>query len=94
MLVSSAKGYAFQRRTAEGGLSTHTSGGTGTAPQWVKLRRRGDVFSAYRSSDGEQWTLVGSQTIPMGRTVLAGLAVSSHTTSATCLAVFDNVSVR
>ena len=30
MLVSAGKGLAFQRRVANGGLSTSTSGGTGT----------------------------------------------------------------
>ncbi len=93
MLVSPGKGYAFQRRVARDGISTHTSGGTGTAPQWVKLRRDGDTITAYRSADGGTWTLVGSDRIPMNTDVLIGLAVSSHT-SETCLAVFEQVVIR
>jgi regulation of enolase protein 1 (concanavalin A-like superfamily) len=93
MLVSPGKGYAFQRRVSRGGISTHTSGGSGTAPQWVKLRRQGDTITAYRSADGGTWTLVGSDQIAMGTDVLVGLAVSSHT-SASCLAVFEYVTIR
>jgi hypothetical protein len=40
------------------------------------------------------WQSIGSATVAMGRAVLAGLAVSSHVSSATSQAVFDNVSVR
>lgn len=94
MIVSAGKGYAFQRRTASGGLSAHTSGGTGTAPQWVKLTRSGDLVSAFRSDDGLAWTLVGSDVIPMGRAVMAGLAVSSHSSTTASQAVFESVRIR
>ena len=94
MIVSAGKGYAFQRRVASGGPSDHTSGGTGTAPRWVRLTRSGDLLSAFHSADGVTWTLVGSENIPMGRAVLAGLAVSSHTSNAASQAVFDSVRIR
>ena len=94
MLVSpGTKGLAFQRRVAAGGVSTHTTGGAGTPPMWVKLQRRGNTISAYRSADGSAWTLVGSDTFSMGSTVDVGLAVSSHNTSELATVVFDNVSV-
>jgi hypothetical protein len=94
MIVSAGKGYAFQRRVASGGLSDHTTGGAGTAPHYVKLTRSGDLLSAFGSADGVTWTLVGSEIIPMGREVMAGLAVSSHTTTAASQAVFDTVRMR
>jgi regulation of enolase protein 1 (concanavalin A-like superfamily) len=94
MLVSGGKGLAFQRRLTRGGLSVHTSGGTGTAPVWVRLTRRGNMFSAYTSTDGRTWQLVGSELIAMGRDVYAGLAVSSHSATARCTAVFESVAVR
>src|SRR5262249_15814384 len=37
ILVSHAKGVAFQRRTSDGGSSVSTSGSTSTAPRWLKL---------------------------------------------------------
>jgi hypothetical protein len=94
MLVSAGKGYAFQRRPEQGGLSQHTSGGPGGAPEWVRLVRSGDTITAYRSSNGASWILVGSDTIPMPHDVYVGLAVSSHTASATCRAAFEHVIVR
>ena len=61
MIVSAAKGLAFQRRAQNGGTSASTSSGAGTAPHWVKLERRGDVFTAYSSPDGMSWTLGGKR---------------------------------
>jgi regulation of enolase protein 1 (concanavalin A-like superfamily) len=95
MLVTpgGTKGLAFQRRVTTGGLSTTTSGAAGTAPMWVKLERVGATIFAYRSGDGLVWTLVGQDTIAMGATVHAGLALSSHDNAAIATATFDNVSV-
>ena len=94
MLVSAAKGVAFQRRTTAGGTSTSTAGSLSAAPHWVKLTRSGNTFTAYESSDGTTWTLVGSDTITMASTVYVGLAVTSHTTSASATCTFDNVSIQ
>ncbi|HVL67064.1 MAG TPA: right-handed parallel beta-helix repeat-containing protein [Vicinamibacterales bacterium] len=93
MLVSPGKGLAFQRRAVAGGLSTHTSGGAGVAPAWVRLQRRGDTLTASRSADGVAWTVVGSDTIVMGQDVYVGLAVTSHDTTRTARATFDSVAV-
>jgi phosphatidylserine/phosphatidylglycerophosphate/cardiolipin synthase-like enzyme/regulation of enolase protein 1 (concanavalin A-like superfamily) len=93
MLVSTGKGLAFQRRTAGGGLTTHTGGGTGTAPRWVRLTRAGSRITAYVSSSGTTWTAVGSDTFSLPSSVIVGLAVSSHTTLSLATAVFDNVSL-
>ena len=65
MLVSAAKGAAFQRRASAGAVSEHTTAGAGTAPLWVKLQRRGQDISAFRSADGIEWTAVGTATVPM-----------------------------
>ena len=92
MLVSSSKGVAFQRREATNGISVNTAGSMSTAPHWVKLTRSGNTFIAYESADGTNWTLVGSDTIPMGTNVLVGLGVTSHTTSSSATCTFDNVS--
>ena len=96
MLVTpadSTKGLAFQRRTTTGSTSTHTAGGDGAAPVWVRLTRSGNVVTAYRSADGTTWTTVGSDIIPMPATIYAGLAVNSHLASALANGTFDNVSV-
>jgi regulation of enolase protein 1 (concanavalin A-like superfamily) len=94
MLVSAGKGLAFQARLTNGGQSVNTSAGTSTAPVWLRLTRRGDTLSAYWSANGQTWQLVGSEIVAMGRDVLAGLAVSSHTETARARAVFDGIQLK
>ena len=91
--ITPGQGYAFQRRADPAAESLHTGGGTGAAPGWVRLVRTGDLFEAYRSADGTTWTRIGSDTIAMGETVYAGLAVTSHNTTAATTALIDNFRV-
>jgi hypothetical protein len=93
MLVSNTKGLAFQYRPADGASTLHASGGSGSAPRWVRLERTGDVITASLSSDGTSWTLVGSGTFTMPENVLIGLVSHSHTTTSLATATFDNVTV-
>jgi len=93
MLVSHAKGTAFQRRVSDGNTSVGTSGGTGAAPYWVKLVRVGNTITAYDTNDGVTWFEVGSDTVDLGSSVLVGLAVSSHIAGTLATATFDHVTV-
>lgn len=93
MLISASKGLAFQRRTANGGLSTNTSGGTAAAPYWVKLARNGQTITASVSSDGTTWRVVGQDTFSMTSVIYVGLAVSSHDPTRAAAATFTDVSV-
>ena len=92
MAVTAAKGLAFQRRTVTGGIST-TTAAAGTAPEWVKLSRRGDVITASASNDGTTWKVVGSQTVGMPGTIYVGLAVTSHDATRAATGTFDGVRV-
>jgi regulation of enolase protein 1 (concanavalin A-like superfamily) len=95
MLVSASKGVAFQRREATGGSSVNTAGSSSPLlPYWIKLTRSADTFAAYESADGTNWTLVGTDTIAMAANVYIGLAVTSHNTSSSATAAFDNVSIQ
>ncbi len=62
-------------------------------PVWVKLKRFGNQITFYRSTDGQLWAQVTSQTIPMDATVYAGLTVCSHKTNMLTTATFDHVSI-
>ncbi len=93
MAITPGNGLAFQRRTTTGGTSSHTSGGTASAPYWVRLTRSGNTFTGYASSDGTTWTQVGSATISMSSSVIVGLAVTSHNDATLATGMFDNVSV-
>ena len=59
----------------------------------MKIERRGSTINAYASPDGVAWTAVGWESVPMSATVYVGLAVSSHSASATATVTFDNVTV-
>ena len=93
-LMSYSNGMSFQYRATTNGTSTSSTQAGLSAPYWVRLTRLGNNFTAERSADGTNWTQQGSTTaITMASSVTVGLAVTSHTNSATTTAVFDNVSV-
>jgi regulation of enolase protein 1 (concanavalin A-like superfamily)/HKD family nuclease len=91
-LVSAAKGVALQWRPSTGASSLNATGSASAPPRWIRLQRNGSTFTASESADGSTWTAIGSASITMGSTVYAGLAVTSHTTSAATTAVLDHVS--
>ncbi|MGE0445986.1 MAG: hypothetical protein AB7P99_12225 [Vicinamibacterales bacterium] len=93
MIVSAGKGLAFQRRVAANGISTHTAGGSGTAPEFVRMVRSGNQFTASHSHDGVNWTVVGSETINMPATIYMGFAVGSHVYGNLATATFGSWSV-
>jgi phosphatidylserine/phosphatidylglycerophosphate/cardiolipin synthase-like enzyme/regulation of enolase protein 1 (concanavalin A-like superfamily) len=92
MLVSAAKGVAMQWRPATGGSTLNVTGSASAPPRWVRLVRSGSTITGYESSDGSTWKAVSSQTISMASTVYIGLAVTSHSTSASTTATITNVS--
>jgi RHS repeat-associated protein len=84
----------YQYRTTTGG-STGQAEVNGSLPYWVKLVRAGGTFTAYISSDGVNWTQLGtSQTISMATNVYIGLGVTSGSTTTLGTTTFDNVSIN
>jgi hypothetical protein len=49
-------------------------------PVWLRLRRVGDEFTAYQSSDGIAWFEIGKSTMALPRGLLAGLLASTGAT--------------
>jgi regulation of enolase protein 1 (concanavalin A-like superfamily) len=92
-LLTAGQGYAFDRRIDAGGVTAHTAGGAGAAPGWIRLVRTGSRIEAFRSADGQNWTSVGSDTVPMAQTVYVGIAVTSRSTSQATVAVADTLTV-
>lgn len=92
MFVTPGKGLAFQRRPSTGATTLYT-GILGAAPQWVRLVRAGQIVTASVSADGVSWTVVGQDTISFSGAVWVGLALTSHDTTQTATATFDNVSI-
>ena len=92
-VVTPSKGASFQRRTATGSGSGHTTYGGVSAPQFVKVIRAGSSFTGYFSSDNSVWFPMNSVAISMNANVKVGLAVTSHNNSQEAEAMFSNFSV-
>jgi regulation of enolase protein 1 (concanavalin A-like superfamily) len=91
LAITPSRGGVFQRRTSERGSSIVELQRDLTAPGWLKLKRRGDDFSAYRSRDGDRWTLVSRVTLPMAQDMFIGLFATSGRADCTATATFDRV---
>ncbi|MEK7952316.1 LamG-like jellyroll fold domain-containing protein [Luteolibacter soli] len=86
-------GYEFQYRATTGGSATALYP---AAPQpkvnypdtWLRMRREGDTFIAYWSSDGFTWAEYQRTTLDLPDQVYFGLAVTAHTASPTTVAKF------
>jgi hypothetical protein len=94
MIQSFSSGVSFGWRQNMGlACGSATEAGI-VAPQWVKLTRTGNAFTAQYSADGKTWTdikdattgQVVSTTIGMGANIYIGLCVTSHNSAATTTA--------
>jgi glucuronoarabinoxylan endo-1,4-beta-xylanase len=74
--------------SSTGGYRTYT-----VLPIWLKLSRRGNIFTAYYGTNGTTWTQVGSSTITMGSTNDIGMVICSHNTGVVGTGTFSNVAV-
>src|SRR5438034_3753707 len=79
-------------RSATGGSTT--SGGSGAVSypnEWLRLKRVGNVFTGYRSTDGVNWTQVGTVTLALPSTLYFGMAAVSKNTSQLATAQFRSM---
>jgi regulation of enolase protein 1 (concanavalin A-like superfamily) len=90
--IAAQNGYLFNRRTTPGGSTTLTPE-SGAPPGWVRLRRVADLVTAYRSTDGVTWTVIGTDSFPMTAPLYVGIAVTSRNASASTTAVLTNYTV-
>lgn len=87
-------GYAgLLSRATTGGTSANVEGPRVTRPGWLRLRRVGNVFTAFTGENGTTWTQVGQVTIPMSSSALVGLAVTARNDGQFATAGFDNATV-
>jgi Bacterial Ig domain/Domain of unknown function DUF11 len=91
MVVTPGSGTGFQRRTSAGGETRHTAGPQVVAPYWVRVTRSGRSFRGYTSSDGVNWTRVGSVKMSLPTQVYFGLCVTSHDDAQLNSSSFDGV---
>jgi len=60
---------------------------------WLRLKREGNQFTGFVSTDGEHWKKYSSYSLDLPDTILLGLAVTSHTAEASTTATFGNLRV-
>ncbi len=58
---------------------------------WLRLRRVGNVFTGYAGYDGQNWSLLGSDTVALPAQIYFGLAISSHKAAVTTTAQFQDI---
>ncbi len=91
---SPSHGVATQQRSSTGGAASGVANDSNaSAPDWLRLVREGDVFYAYHSLDGTNWTLLRSTSVAMSDQCYVGLAVCNHNNGTLNQAVFDHVSI-
>lgn len=83
----------WRTQDGQGAGQTYTGSGNGhNYPYYVRIERKGNLFTTYYSADGENWVQHQQHEINMGSTVYVGLAVSAHPSNPSgVLAKFDNV---
>jgi len=89
VVVTNQQGSFLQSRSAVGGKAVKVAGPSVAAPQWVKLVRKGSVFTASVSPDGIDWTVIGSRTIAMAAPMYAVYFVGAADLEEPATAIFD-----
>lgn len=93
IVATATQGVSFQWRSTAGGSSSFSQHSGVSAPVWLKLVRSGSNFTGYYGTDGNNWMQVGSQSVALNSTVLAGLDVTAHNNSALNTATLTNFSL-
>lgn len=95
--VTPNNGISIQFREVKGLVTSDTSFAIpGTAPTYLRIARSGNSFTTYTSQDGSTWQPVMRSTITMNTmptTILAGIGISSNTTTSLSTATIDTVSL-
>ena len=93
--MTPTNGVNVQYRATSGANAVQVVGVAGAAPAYLKVGRAGNVFTAYTSSDGVNWSPIAGSSVTLGLSsaLLAGMAVTSHNPGTTSTATFDSVSV-
>jgi beta-galactosidase len=91
--VEPSAGIEFLFRTNTAGSSYSVTVSGQTAPNWVRLTRTNNTFTAYWSPDGNTWNQIAVTNIPMANaSAYIGLAVCAHNNAALSTSLMDNFS--
>jgi hypothetical protein len=87
------EGAEFRVRAADNAMPQVLGQQDLPMPDWLRVVRAGNNFTAYISSDGGNWIAVGTTVVPMAADVLIGTAVVSAQHGVWATASFDHVGV-
>lgn len=59
---------------------------------WIRLKRKGNLFTGYTSTDAKTWKEYTSFTLELPKKIYLGLAVTSHNKGEAAIAKFRNIS--
>jgi hypothetical protein len=60
---------------------------------WMRITRSGDVFAAYRSTNGVQWFELGNVTVTLAPALQVGVGAVSHRNTRTMTATFSDLQI-
>ncbi len=79
LATPSIGGCFFKYRAGTSGNTTTAGSYPANYPDtWLRLKRAGNLFSGYASSDGQNWASLGSVTVSLPATIFLGIALDSH----------------
>lgn len=94
LAVTPSNGVQMHHRDTGGGLSTSDQVvGSIAAPYFLRLERRGSVYTGWHSPDGEIWFRTDATSFGMSTVFRAGLAVTSHNTGSLNTSTLNRVSL-
>ncbi len=83
----------FQQEKGSGNEATG-AGVISSRPDWMRLKREGNLITAYHSLDGEEWEEVGNIEIDLDEKIYIGMAVCSTDAEVLNTAKFTNITVN
>ena len=91
MVGTPSHGAFYQWRSTGGSFSGWSGESTDSLPCWLRIVRRDNLFTGYKSVNGTDWTQVYSAVLSMADQVEVGLTVTALDNSGSCLTAFDSV---
>jgi hypothetical protein len=94
MGVGQSLNYRWQRRSNTGGSTSSSTGALASLPNtWVRVVRVNNTLSGYTSTNGVNWTKLGSANVKMAANIYVGFVEASGNAITLNTSVFSNVSV-
>jgi serine/threonine protein kinase len=94
-VVVQAGGGISQQSRVKNGNATSAEKANGGAPYWLKLVRKGDEITGFRSADNQMWSQIAVQYLEkLPARVYIGLVISAHSGSTTTTANIDSVTLH